>query len=237
MWRSSQKTLHRLYTLVRLEPMILGALVLCAMAVSAFIEIADDVMEGDTEQIDRRILLMMRQPGDLSDPIGPRWLEEMMRDFTGLGGIAILTLITLAAIFYLLMVRKGKSALYLLACAFFGTVMSNLLKMGFDRPRPDLVPHDTVVYTMSFPSGHSMMAAVIYLTIGAMLARVQPNHRLKIYIMALAVIITVLIGCSRVYLGVHWPSDVLAGWTAGGTCALVFWLGARLLEKRHKIES
>lgn len=228
--------LEKLFRLARLEPLALVAVALFALAVSTFFDIADDVMEGDTAELDRRILLAMRNPADLSDPVGPAWLEEMMRDFTGLGGIAVLTLITIIATVYLAMIRKGKSALYLLACVAFGTMMSNLLKSGFDRPRPDLVPHDTVVYTMSFPSGHSMMAAVVYLTIGAMLARVQPGRRLKFYIMALAVFITLLVGCSRVYLGVHWPSDVLAGWIAGGSCALIFWAGARILENRHQIE-
>lgn len=232
-----EQGIRRVFNLARLEPLVLGATALSALAVFAFLDIADEVMEGDTADLDRRILLAMRNPSDLSDPVGPSWLEEMMRDFTGLGGIAILTLITMMAAIYLVMVRKRRSALYLLACVAFGTLMSNLLKSGFDRPRPDLVPHDTVVYTMSFPSGHSMMAAVVYLTIGAMLARVQPGHRLKLYIMALAVFITLLIGCSRVYLGVHWPSDVLAGWVAGGCCALIFWAGARLLEKRHQLES
>jgi undecaprenyl-diphosphatase len=114
-----------------------------------------------------------------------------------------------------------------------GIAFSTLFKQGFDRPRPDLVPHATEVYTASFPSGHAMMAAVTWLTLAAMLARVQPTRPLKIYLFALAALITVLVGVSRIYLGVHWPTDVLAGWTAGAAWALACWLVAWWLGERR----
>jgi undecaprenyl-diphosphatase len=103
-------------------------------------------------------------------------------------------------------------------------LLNLLLKLGFDRPRPDLVPHLTEAYQTSFPSGHSMSSAATYLTLGAMLARVQPSRRLKIYFLSLAIAVMLLVGFSRVYLGVHWPSDVLAGWAAGAIWALACWL-------------
>ena len=116
------------------------------------------------------------------------------------------------------------------------TLLSFSIKAGIERPRPDLFPHGAPVYTASFPSGHATGAAATYLTLGALLARFQRHRRLKIYLLALAVILTLLIGLSRLYLGVHWPSDVLAGWTLGACWALLCWLVARQLQRRGKVE-
>jgi undecaprenyl-diphosphatase len=115
--------------------------------------------------------------------------------------------------------------------------VSTVLKAAFERPRPDLVPHGSYVSTASFPSGHSMMAAVVYLTLGALLARVEPDRRVKVFILTAAVLLALLVGVSRVYLGVHWPTDVLAGWTVGAGWALLFWLVARALQRRGSVET
>jgi undecaprenyl-diphosphatase len=192
-----------------------------AAALWAFIELADEVLEGTTTSLDETILLMLRSASDVSDPLGPAWLEEMMRDFTGLGGVGFLTLLTIAVIGFLLVARKPKGALAVLIAVGGGIVISSLLKAGFDRPRPDLVPHGSLVYTSSFPSGHSMMSATVGLTLGAMLARIMPKKRLRAYILATSILITLLVGASRVYLGVHWPTDVLAGWLVGSAWALI----------------
>ena len=126
----------------------------------------------------------------------------------------------------------------LLIVATLGALgLSTLLKNTIDRERPDLVPHHTRVYTASFPSGHSMLAASTFLTMGALLARVQRRKRMKAYILLVAITATLLVGLSRVYLGVHWPTDVLAGWTAGAAWALSCWLLARWLQRRHEVES
>ncbi len=215
------------------EPLILMALALCMGALYTFNEVAEEVVEGDTHSIDTSLLLLLRDPADHNNPIGPRWLEEMMRDFTGLGGIGILTIVTVCSALYLTVIRKAGQAFYLLMAVSTGILVSNLLKHSFDRPRPDLVPHGSIVYTASFPSGHAMMSAIVYLTLGALLADAQPDRRLKIFIMFMSVSLTLLIGISRVYLGVHWPSDVLAGWTGGAAWALLFWIGARYLKARQ----
>jgi undecaprenyl-diphosphatase len=115
-------------------------------------------------------------------------------------------------------------------------LLSTALKLGFARPRPDLVPHGVRVYTASFPSGHAMLSAVTYLTLGALLARVQPQRRVKAFLLGLAIALTVLIGMSRVYLGVHWPSDVLAGWCGGAAWASLCWFVALQLQRRGEVE-
>ena len=214
---------------------IVSLLVLCS-GLWGFVELADEVVEGDTASIDHRILLALRNPDNLSDPIGPRWVEELMRDFTGLGGVGVVTFLTVAATGFLLLEGRRRAMLLLLAAVLGGILASLTLKWSFDRPRPELVPHGSYVYTSSFPSGHSMMAAATYLTIGALLARMHSDVRTKAYFIVLATLLTVAVGFSRVYLGVHWPTDVLAGWTMGGFWALLCWTGARRLQRRGDIE-
>jgi undecaprenyl-diphosphatase len=202
----------------------------------AFIEIAGEVIEGDITRFDRTLLFFLRSAGDPSDPLGPRWLEEAARDITGLGGHAVLTIVTLAATAYLLLARKRHAALLVLVAVGGGMLMSTLLKLGFARPRPDLVPHSVRVYTASFPSGHAMLSAVTYLTLGALLARVEPRRRVKAFLLGIAILLTIMIGLSRIYLGVHWPSDVLAGWCGGAAWAALCWFVALQLQRRGDIE-
>jgi undecaprenyl-diphosphatase len=217
----------------------LGTLLLLALAIAglwAFAEVADEVLEGTTRDLDRDLLLLLRAPGDPATPIGPTWVQEIMRDLTALGGTAILTLATFAVAGFFLLRGKRASALYLLFAVGGGLLLSTLAKEFFARPRPDLVPHGSFVHTASFPSGHSMLAAVTYLTLGVLVARTLPQRRLKIYVLALAALVTGLVGISRVYLGVHWPSDVLAGWLAGVAWACLCMLGARWLARRGEVE-
>lgn len=220
----------------RHEPAVLVAVLIIAGSLWGFAKLSDEVIEGDTHAVDRKLIIAMRNPQDLSDPLGPRWLEDMGRDFTALGGVGVLSFITLASAGFLFLKRKNRSAVFLLAAVAIGLALSFLLKSGFDRPRPDLVPHESNVYTASFPSGHAMMSAVTYLTLGMLLARHQPRRGLKAYLILLALIITLAVGLSRIYLGVHWPTDVLAGWSLGASWALLCWLLARWLQRRGKVE-
>jgi undecaprenyl-diphosphatase len=215
------------------EAATLVALLFAAGGVWLFVELADDVLEGDTTAVDETLLLTLRTAHDATDPLGPTWVEELARDVTGLGGAGVLTILTLAAAGFLVLQRKRWLALYLLAAVASGVIVSTVLKLGFDRPRPDLVPHGQIVYTSSFPSGHSMLSAVVFLTLGALLASGQRNLRLRAYLIALAVFLSAAVGVSRVYLGVHWPTDVLAGWTAGAAWALLCWAVAVRLRRRH----
>jgi len=231
----TQKNNHNLSVLVSLwqkfgrEGISLFFLAVIAGGIWLFVEIADEVVEGDTHHLDSIILLAMREPADTREPWGPKWLEEMGRDFTALGGMGVLILLIAGTAGGYVLKKQRKTALLIVAAVFGGLVISLILKQGFDRPRPDLVPHGSYVYTKSFPSGHSMLSAITYLTLGSLMVRTVRNRSLKIYIMALSILITLLVGLSRVYLGVHWPTDVLAGWTAGASWALICWFAARRL--------
>jgi undecaprenyl-diphosphatase len=197
-----------------------------------FVELADEVGEGSTADFDEWAVLALREPDNPSNPLGPAWVEEMGRDLTALGGNVVLTLFTLAVGGFLWM-RRMYQALALLAVAVLGGLLISLgLKEFFDRPRPSSVEHFSATYTSSFPSGHSMLSAATYLTLGALLARFVKESQLKAYFLIVAMLLTALVGVSRVYLGVHYPTDVLAGWTAGMVWALLCWLAAVYLQRR-----
>lgn len=209
------------------------ALIVILFSLWGFVELADNVLEEETNWLDHYLLLSMRNPADHSDPLGPEWLEEVGRDITALGGNAVLIMITLIGVGYLLLERKAALVIVLITATAGALIASHSLKAAFDRDRPDVVPHQVVVYSQSFPSGHSMLSAATYLTVGALLSRAQRRKRIKFYIVMVAITITFLVGISRIYLGVHWPTDVLAGWVAGGSWALICWLLARHLQARN----
>jgi len=213
---------------------VLLAIAGIATGVWLFAAIADEVREGDAQTFDRRVLMSMRQPdGSLR---GSAAFQEAARDVTALGSVTLLGLLTVITAGFLALDGKRHMAFFTCGSVLGGMVLTSILKDVFQRPRPDLVPHAAYASGASFPSGHSMMAAVTYLTLGALLARSQPRKALKAYALLLASLLTVMVGVSRVYLGVHWPTDVLAGWTAGAVWALLCWLAARWLQLRHTLE-
>jgi len=215
---------------------VLIVLILLAGGLWSFVELADEVTAGNTDEFDRTLLLALRNPADLTDPLGPGWVEELGRDFTALGGVGVLTFLTLAVSGLLVLQGRYRTTGLVVVAIGGAFLLSMGLKLAFSRPRPDLVSHVAYVYTSSFPSGHSMMSAATYLTLGALLARAQPGHAIKAYLLGLAVALTLAVGISRVYLGVHWPTDVLAGWTLGAIWALLCWLTARWLQVRGQME-
>ena len=220
----------------RAEKSVLFVAFVLAISLFAFVEIAEEVGEGETAAFDTAILLAFRNSTDLSDPLGPAWFEGIMRDFTALGGVAVLTTVTILVAGFLFLTRKHRAAWMVIVSVLGGIALGHLLKWGFGRPRPDLVPHATAVYSQSFPSGHAMLSAVVYLTLGALLARTEREVRVKIYLISAAGLLTLMVGISRVYLGVHWPTDVLAGWAVGASWALVCWLVMLWLQGRGKVE-
>lgn len=208
------------------DPLVVAVLIGVLAGVWGFLHIAHEVREQETRQFDESILLALRQPGNPSDPLGPPAVEEMARDLTALGGFTLLTGVTVMAAGVALFAGKTKLALLGTLSISLGAVAMRFLKQGFDRPRPELVEHAVRVTNASFPSGHSMMAAMVYLTLGILLSRTQPKRRVRAFILTVSILIPALVGISRVYLGVHWPTDVLAGWMLGGIWALGFWLVA-----------
>ncbi len=220
----------------RRELVVLAAVLVPAALIYGFVQIIDEVREGETLRFDNAILLALRNPTDTADPIGPHWVEIMFRDLTSLGSTTVLTLVTLATIGYLLIAGKRGASLLVAASVGGGMLLSNLFKAVFDRPRPDVVAHIVDVSTASFPSGHAMLSAVTYLTLGALMARVEPTAWRKAYFLGIAVFLTLVIGFSRVYLGVHYPTDVLAGWSLGAAWAIICWEVAWQLQRRGAVE-
>ena len=220
----------------RIEPLTLMAIAVPAAIVLAFATLGRAVGAGSTRAFDEAILLAMRTPGNPADPVGPLWFQEMVRDFTALGSTGVLTFMVLSIAGFLVMTRKGHAAAFVILSVGGGVLISETMKALYARARPDLVPHAAEVYSASFPSGHSMMSAVVYLTLGALVARTQANRAVKRYIVTLAVILAILVGLSRIYLGVHWPTDVLAGWALGGAWALVCWFVMTWLQSRGEVE-
>lgn len=214
----------------RFEARVLIGLALAAGALWSFLNIADEMAEGETDALDRRLILVLRNPADLNDPIGPRTIEEAVRDMTALGGTTLIVVVTALAIAAFAFHKKYKHALVMAGAVLLGWLSSDAGKFIYDRPRPDLVSHGSYVYSGSFPSGHSTLAAATYLTLAMLVASLESRRRSKALAYGLAGLVLLAVGFSRVYLGVHWPSDVVAGWCLGATWALAGWLTLRLLH-------
>ena len=222
--------------LARADLAVLLAVGTVVVAAWMFLALADAVTDGPPGHTDERLLLSLREPDDPADPLGPAWLEEAARDVTALGSYPVLGLLVAAVAGGLLATGHRSAAVFVLAATLGGMALSPLLKGAYARPRPELVPHGARVFTSSFPSGHAMLSAVVYLTLGAVLARLADRRRAKLYAVGVAVVVAGLVGVSRVYLGVHYPSDVLAGWCAGLAWAVTCWLAARRLQRRGVVE-
>jgi len=215
--------------------LILG-LTSCAL-LWIFLILAGEIAEGETQAFDIMILKAMRSPDDLAKPIGPDWLEGVLLDLTALGGSTALSLVIFSVVGFLLLQARYRTALVVAITSISGEVISAVLKQTFNRPRPSVVPHLRDVYTMSFPSGHAMESAIVYLTLGAILMRATESRLTKLYCLGMAMVLTLLAGVSRVYLGVHYPTDVIGGWMIGFVWASVCWMAAARFEKTAGIKA
>jgi undecaprenyl-diphosphatase len=208
---------------------LLLAIVGCGLG---FVALADEILERETQGFDESVVRALRRTDDPSVPVGPVWLRRAALDVTALGGGTVLTLITLVVCGFLVLVRRYRSMLLVAGSAIGGGLLNSLLKELFARPRPTVVPHLAEAYAPSFPSGHAMLSAIVYLTLGAMLAQLTERRRLKAYVLGVAVLLSFLVGLTRVFLGVHYLTDILGGWMAGLGWALFTALLARAVKRR-----
>lgn len=217
--------------LVRSEAMELVAVALIAGALLAFAAIADEMQEAPGRTFDLWVLQTLHPGPNLRDAIGPRWLEHAMLDLTSIGSVAVLASVSVIAIGYLLIERHASRAFALVLALVGGLALSETLKLVFERSRPPDAYRAAEVVNASFPSGHALLSTVVYLSLGAMLARAMPKRELRFYVMAVAILLALAVGATRIYLGVHWTTDVLAGWCLGASWATACWLVERTIRR------
>jgi len=220
----------------RNETVVLVLLLVLSAAIWAFVRVASGVTAGKTTAFDDWAITALRRADDPGRPIGPAWLKEVARDISALGGVTFLSLLVATVAGFLWLRRMHSAMLFVTASTVGGLLLSQALKGHFQRPRPELVPHLAEIYSSSFPSGHAMLSATVFLTLGALLGRFVREPGMRAYFLIIAGGLTFLVGASRVYVGVHYPTDVLAGWTAGLAWALVCWLVARTMQQRGLIQ-
>lgn len=196
-------------------------LIFISLGLFVFYRLTGHILDGSTGDFDRRVLLWFRNPLDVTDPVGPQSLEVLVRDITALGGVLVLGLLSLFACGYLWLRRQPGLAIFVAISVTLGTLINTVLKEVIARARPDLFAHATEAAFSSFPSGHAMMSTMVYLTLGALLSLSTEYRRIKIYILFWSVVLPLIVGLSRLYLGVHWPTDIFAGWVAGATWSLL----------------
>lgn len=224
--------LRRAITVARTEFAALSALLIIGLGISVFADLAEDMREGDGQAFDQWVLHWMQPVA--GQPRGPWWLHEAAGDITSLGGVAVLTLLALVAIGFLLILKKRLSAVLLIVGLAGGVVLSEGLKALFERERPPSVYQAVETLNASFPSGHALLSTVFYLTVAVMMTRAFPRRRLKAYVLGVGMVFALLVGLTRIYLGAHWTTDVLAGWSIGAAWAMALWLVSYAIERRQK---
>jgi len=189
------------------------------------------VLTGHGSDLDSAGLLFWRRGADLV-PAGPQWLLEAVRDITALGGVLLRNLILIGVLAALLFLRLKREAVLLTATVMGGWLVNSLVKLAVGRPRPMIVPHLTEAGGQSFPSGHSFNSAVVYIAIALAFAAISPRRSVRWTLVGTAIALSIAIAVSRVWLGVHFPTDVAAGWLGGAGWAF---LASALLHRPAQV--
>jgi undecaprenyl-diphosphatase len=215
--------------------LVVLAVVVVIVGSALFFAFGTEVAEGDTQKFDEWVVMSLRSVGDPGRPLGPDWLAGSIRDITALGSLAIIGLFSGIVLGFAAMRGNGRLSLLILGAALGGLLLNTVLKDLFDRPRPRL-PHIMELHSRSFPSGHAMVSATVYLSLAAVLATREKRRLAKVYLLSVGLLLTGLVGLSRIYLGFHYPTDVLAGWLAGLVWAVLCALATQALLGRKKTD-
>ncbi|MHB8529339.1 MAG: phosphatase PAP2 family protein [Caulobacteraceae bacterium] len=232
--RGGSARLAAVIAAARGELALVAALLIVAVAVLGVLGLTDEVRDGHTVRFDEGLILMLRRPGDITHPIGPAWLKLGVIDLTSLGSITDLAIIVIAVAGLFVALRRWRQAALLVFASLSGLLLVNVFKVAVGRTRPPLVLHVVAADNASFPSGHAALSAVVFLTLATLTAHFAIRRRVAIYALATGLVLTLMVGMSRIYLGVHWPTDVIAGWAIGAGWAMLWWMIAWLFEHRRK---
>ena len=183
---------------------------------------------------DRAIILSLRNMENIARPLGPDWLPETMRDITSLGSVVVA--LGFAAILsgYLLLTGYRGAAALLFGSAVGALLLNDLLKFAIDRPRPDAILQTARVFTSGFPSGHATLSSVTYISAAALFGRLYHERRVRTYLIAISILVVALIGFSRIYLGLHFPTDILGGWCIGAAWVSSSYPAIRMLRPPNR---
>lgn len=215
---------------------LLAALLMAAAAMAIGLAVLSPSPLAESARLLDEHLLGLLRGGPAEAAAHPYWLARAMTDLTALGSRAVVTLIVVAAAAFLLVARRPHAALLLILAAAGGMALGDGMKAIVARPRPDAARALVSTGSFSFPSGHAMLSAATYLTVAAIFSRLtcRPSERRSLIATALA--LSGVVGMSRIYLGVHYPSDVLAGWLIGSAWAVLCWTFMRRLQQRGAVE-
>ncbi|MBI1686424.1 phosphatase PAP2 family protein [Caulobacter hibisci] len=203
------------------------ALLGLGVALAIFQDVADDQNEADGQTSDWKILKALRARGDPANPIGPKWVKESLTETSALGGVTVLAGITAVTAGGLAISGKRREALLTVGVFTGALVLSEGLKNLFKRSRPPAEYRAAEAVNESFPSGHALLSAATFISLGILFAQGARSTALRTFGLTVGAATAAAVGFSRIFLGVHWTNDVLGGWAAGSAWAATCWLAGR----------